>query len=200
MENKLEIKYRNQKQSFEILEDSLFVHLNTLKHQLEYKIPFEEIKNDIYTIRNKGDKKDAFLYFSIFINIVLLFFIFFENYKIDLIYVYSGIFPLTLILSFALNDINKGFEEKHIESSKILYFICSKKNKIEIDIFIKTLFEKRNAYFKNKYFLIDPILPYNAQYERYIWLYTNKYIDENEFEIIKEDLDKYFNFNPNSIV
>ena len=58
MENKLEIKYRNQKQSFEILEDSLSVYLNTLNHKLEYKIPFEEIKNEIYTTRVKGDKKE----------------------------------------------------------------------------------------------------------------------------------------------
>ena len=125
MKNKLEIKLKNQKQSFEILEDSLVVYLNTLKHQLEYKIPFEEIKNDIYTIRSKGDKKEAFLYTSIFFNIVLSLFILFENYKIDLIYVYSLIFPLTLVLTLAFNEINKGFEEKHIESSKILYFICS---------------------------------------------------------------------------
>ena len=200
MENRLEIKLKNQKQSFEILEDSLFVYLNTLKHQLEYKIPFEEIKNDIYTIRSKGDKKESFLYTSLFFNIVLSLFIVSENYKIDLIYVYSLIFPLTLVLTFAFNEINKGFEEKHIESSKILYFIYTKKNSNEIDVFIKSLFEKRNAYFKSKYFLIDPVLPYNVQHERYIWLYTNKYISENEYEVIKEDLDKYFNFNPNSIV
>ena len=53
--------------------------------------------------------------------------------------------------------------------------------------------------FRKKYFLIDPVLPYNVQYERYIWLYSNKYINENEFEVIKEDLDKYFNFNINNI-
>jgi hypothetical protein len=200
MNNKLEIRYRNQKQSFEILDDSLFVNLNTIKHQLEYKIPFEEIKNDIYSIRSKGDKKEDFLYTSIFFNIVLSLFILFENYKIDLIYVYSLIFPLTLVLTLAFNEINKGFEEKHIESSKILYFIYTKKNSNEIDVFIKFLFEKRNGYFKNKYFLIDPVLPYNVQYERYIWLYSNKYINENEYEEIKEDLDKYFNFNPNNIV
>ena len=54
-------------------------------------------------------------------------------------------------------------------------------------------------FFRKKYFLIDPVLPYNVQYERYIWLYSNKYINENEFEVIKEDLDKYFNFNINNI-
>ena len=196
MKNKLEIKFKNQKQSFEILEDSLLVDLNTLKHQMEYKIPFDEIKNDIYTVRSKGDKKEALLYLSIFFNIILSLFIFFENYKFDLIYLYSLIFPLTLVLSLSFNVINKGFEEKHIESSKILYFIYAKKNASEIDTFIKNIFEKRNAFFKDKYFLIDPVLPYNVQYERYVWLYTNKYITQYEFDEIKEDLDKYFNFNP----
>jgi hypothetical protein len=196
MENKLEIKFKNQKQSFEILEDSLLVDLNTMKHQMEYKIPFDEIKNDIYTVRSKGDKKEAFLYLSIFFNIILSLFIFFENYKFDLIYLYSITFPLTLVLTLFFNKINKGFEEKHIESSKILYFIYTKKYTSEIDAFIKYLFEKRNAFFKAKYFLIDPVLPYNIQYERYVWLYTNKYITQYEFDEIKEDLDKYFNFNP----
>ena len=194
--DKLKIKVRNQSQEFEILEDSLFVNLNTVKHKLKYKIPFEEIKNDCYTIRSKGDKKDTFLYISIFFNIILSFFIFFENYKINLIYVYALIFPFTMVLSFLFNEINKGFEEKHIESSKILYFICTKKNSVEVDNFINLLFKKRNAYFKNKYFLIDPVLPYNVQYERHIWLYNNKYISETEFEVIKEELDKFFNFNP----
>lgn len=196
MENKLEIKFKNQKQSFEILEDSLLVNLNTLKHQMEYKIPFDEIKNDIYTVRSKGDKKEAFLYLSIFFNIILTLFIFFEDYKFDLIYLYSIIFPLTLVLTLIFNEFNKGFEEKHIESSKILYFIYNKKNASKIDTFIKNVFEKRNAFFKTKYFLIDPVLPYHVQYERYVWLYTNKYITQYEFDEIKEDLDKYFKFNP----
>ncbi len=130
MNNKLEIRYRNQKQSFEILDDSLFVNLNTIKHQLEYKIPFEEIKNDIYSIRSKGDKKEAFLYTSIFFNIVLSLFILFENYKIDLIYVYSLIFPLTLVLTLAFNEINKDLKKNILNPAKFYILFTPRKTQM----------------------------------------------------------------------
>jgi hypothetical protein len=192
----LKIKVKNQTQEFEILEDAVAVNLNTDQHKLSYKIPFEEIRDSTYTIRNKGDKKVGLLYLSSFFNIVLILFIFSDELKFDLLYVYAAIFPLTLLLTLAFNEINKGFEEKHIESDKILYFISTKKNESEIDNFIASIFENRNSFIKAKYLKIDPIIPYHIQNERILRLYTNKHITESEYELIKEDLDRYFNFNP----
>ena len=191
---KLKIKVKNQSQEFEILEDSVAVNLNTDQYKLSYNIPFEEIRDSTYTIRNKRDRKEGFLYLSIFFNVILILFIFSDELKFDLIYVYAAIVPLTLLLTLAFNEINKGFEEKHIESDKILYFISTKKNEHEVDNFIASIFKNRNSFIKTKYLKIDPIIPYHIQNERILRLYTNKHISESEYELIKEDLDKYFNF------
>lgn len=190
----LKIKIHNQSQEFTILDDSVAIDFNTNEHKLAYKIPFDEIKDSTYTIRKKRDKKEGLLYISAFFNIILILFIFSEELKIGLIFISYLLIPLTIILVLGLTSFNKGFEEKHIESDKILYFIFTKKNEIEVDRFISCIFEKRNAFFKNKYLKIDAVLPYHFQSDRILWLYTNKFISESEYEIIKEDLDRYFNF------
>ena len=105
---------------------------------------------------------------------------------------FSTSFAVILVLKTLFEDYN----EKHIDSSKLFYFIYTKKNAAEVDDFIELVYRKQIDFFRKKYFLIDHVLHYNLQYERYIWLYTNKYINENEYEVIKEDLDRYFNFNP----
>ena len=43
MENKLEIKFKNQKQSFEILENEIVIDLNTVKHKLKYNVQLDDI-------------------------------------------------------------------------------------------------------------------------------------------------------------
>ncbi len=197
MESILKIKYKNQKQYFEILDKEIIVDLNTSKHKLKYSIPFEEIKKSSYIQKNRENKFLMILYFSIFLNVLLV---------LSLIMVTNNASPLSLqtlclglITPFVLiaKNISEGHDELHLEAGKHLYFIYTKKNAIEVDQFVDSIYQKQINYFRTKYFLIDPILPYHTQHERYIWLYTNKYINDNEYEIIKEDLDKYFNFNTN---
>lgn len=194
---KLEIKFKNQKQFFEILEEDIIVELNTAKHNLKYKIPFEEIKNNHYIDKNKESPLVLAFYTSLLFNILIIIYFISEYFKLEALLIQSIIMSVSLSFIFVLKNYNEGHDEKHIESSKVFYFIYTKKNANEVDAFIDLIYKKQIDFFRNKYFLIDPILPYNVQCERYIWLYSNKYINENEYEIIKEDLDKYFNFNIN---
>jgi hypothetical protein len=197
MNNKLEIKFKYSKQSFEILDESLLVNLDTNRHKLSYNIPLEDIKNSRYTQKNTENKFAIGLYFSVFLNVLL---------ALTLIIATNNAPPLSLPVLYVclftpfiimIKNISQGHDEIHLEATKHLYFIYTKKNASEVDKFIEAIYKKQTQFYRKKYFLIDPILPYNVQYERYIWLYTNKYINENEYEIIKENLDKYFNFNPN---
>ncbi|MCI9846568.1 hypothetical protein [Flavobacterium pectinovorum] len=197
MNNKLEIKFKYSKQSFEILDEVLFVNLNTAKHKLSYNIPLEDIKKSKYTQKNRDDKFAIGLYLSIFLNVLL---------ALSLIIVTNNAPPLSLPVLYLclitpfvimIKNISEGHDEVHLEATKHLYFIYTKKNALEVDHFIEAIYQKQTQFYRKKYFLVDPVLPYNIQYERYIWLYTNDYINDNEYEIIKDDLDKYFNFNPN---
>ncbi|MGO4904189.1 hypothetical protein [Flavobacterium sp. W20_MBD1_R3] len=199
MINKLEIKYRNQKQSFEILDEEIRVDLSTAKHKLKYNIPLEDIENSWFIEKGSLDKTTVRLYTSLFLNLFLI---------LCLVVLFNKAPPLAfkilcsfLFLPFIFMIIKntEECEEKHLRSSKHLYFIYTKKNAAEVDAFIELVYQKQIEFFRKKYFLIDPVLPHNLQYERYIWLYSNKYINENEYEVIKEDLDRYFNFNPNII-
>ena len=198
MENKLEIKFKNQKQSFEILENEIVIDLNTVKHKLKYNVQLDDIQNNWHITNGIVDLKTMRLYTSVSFNIFLILccIALANNAPTQAIYflILLSLLPFVLIV----NIHKKVYEEKHIGSSKLFYFIYTKQNATEVDAFIKLIYKKQNEFYKKKYFLIDPVLPHGLQYERYIWLYNNKIIDENEFEVIKEDLDKYFNFNINN--
>jgi hypothetical protein len=199
MENKIEIKFKNQKQSFEISEEEIRVELNTVKHKLKYNIPLDDIKNSWHIENGIVDLKTMRLFASVSFNIFLIIccIALLNNAPTNALYILFllSLLPFVLIV----NTNKKVYEEKHIGSSKLFYFIYTKTNASEVDAFIKLVYKKQNEFYKKKFFLIDPVLPYNLQYERYIWLYNSKIINENEFEVIKEDLDKYFNFNINNI-
>ena len=199
MENKLEIKYRNQKQSFEILDEEIRVDLNTAKHKLKYNIPLEDIKSTHFTSKTKQNGFTLIAYFSIILNFVFAIYISSQFLKLTQNILLSIFFSTSFAVVFVLKTLFEDYNEKHIDSSKLFYFIYTKKSASQVDAFIELVYKKQIEFFRKKYFLIDPVLPYNVQYERYIWLYSNKYINENEYEVIKEDLDKYFNFNPNII-
>jgi Ca2+/Na+ antiporter len=199
MKNKLIIKFKNQTQILEILDDGILVDLNTVSQKVKYEIPFEDIEKGNYIKKGEPDKITIRLYTSVFLNLFLI---------LTLITVLNdaptqaiGIMFFLMLIPFAFLIVKSSqvYEEKHLKSSKLLYFIYTNKNKNEVDNFIKEIYKAKVDYFRRKYFLIDPVLPYQLQNERYIWLYTNEYIDENEYEVIKDDLDKYFNFNINSI-
>lgn len=199
MDNKLEIKFNNQTQLFEILEDEIKIDLNTSKHQLKYNIQLDDIQNSWHIINGSFDLKTMRLYTSVLFNIFLI---------LCCIALLNNAPPLSIYILFILsllpfilivNSNKKKYEEKHIGSSKLFYFIYTKKNAEEVDAFIKLVYQKQNDFYKKKYFFIDHVLPYNLQFDRYIWLYNNKIINENEFEVIKKELDKYFNFNIDNI-
>ena len=196
MINKLEIKYRNQKQSFEISDEEIKVDLNTAKHKLKYNIPLEDIKSTHFISKTKQNGFTLIAYFSIILNFILAIYILSEFLKLTQNLLLSIFFSTSFAVVLVLKTLFEDYNEKHIDSSKLFYFIYTKKNAAEVDDFIELVYRKQIDFFRKKYFLIDHVLPYNLQYERYIWLYTNKYINENEYEVIKEDLDRYFNFNP----
>jgi len=196
MENKLEIKFKNQKQSFEILEDEIVVDMHTAKHKLKYNIPLDDIKNNWHILEGSLDRVSMGLSASILFNVILM---------ICLLAITQDAPPLAmeiisylLFLPFIMSGIlyAKRHQEKHISSSKLFYFIYTEKNKNEVDRFIDLIFKKQIDFFKRKYYKVDPVLPYQTQYDRYVWLYSNEYITQNDFEDIKEDLDKFFSFNP----
>jgi hypothetical protein len=199
MENRLEIKFRNQSQTFEILENEINVDLNTAKHKLKYNIPLEEIQKTYYINKSKEGKQSMIFYFSFFLNFIFIVYLIIDYFKFSPLLIQSILLTIGLSFIGIIKTFFDGHDEKHIDSSKLFYFIYTKKNAQEVDTFIQHVYKKQIEFFRKKYFLIDPVLPYNVQCERYIWLYSNKYINENEFEIIKEDLDKYFNFNINNI-
>ena len=195
MTNKLEIKFKNQKQTFEILNDEIMVSLYTSKHKLKYNIPLSEIKNTWYISNGSMDYETIRIYTSLFFNVfsILLIITLTNNAPQLAIVVMSVLLVLPFIFMFIKSS--QIYEEKHIHSSKLFYFIYTKKNAAEVDDFIKLIYKKQVEYYRKEYFLVDPILSYDEQYERYIWLYKNKYINENEFEVIKEDLDNLINLN-----
>lgn len=198
MDNKLEIKFKNQKQSFEILEEEIIVDLNTAKHKLKYTIPLEEIKSTQYVDKTKEDLSTIMLFISFFFNIAFVLYFISDYFKLSTLIIQSILFTASISFASVLQVYFNGHSEKHIDSSKLFYFIYTKKNALLVDQFIELVYKKQIEFYRKKYFTIDPILPYNVQYDRYIWLYSNKYINENEYEVIKEDLDKYFNFNFNN--
>ena len=60
---------------------------------------------------------------------------------------------------------------------------------MEVDEFICQIHLAQKEYFKKVYYRVDPILPFDFQKTRILWLYENKYILENEYKVILDELE-----------
>ncbi len=127
MEVKLEIKFNNQKQIFEILDNEIAVDLNTSKHKLKYKIPLEDIQKNYHIINGTPDKITNRLYASLFLNVFLILYCITIVNNAPPLAIKMMTVLLLLPFVFILIKNNQEYEEKHIESSKLFYFIYTKK-------------------------------------------------------------------------
>lgn len=117
MKNKLEIKFKNQKQVLEILDDGISVDLNTVSQKLKYEIPFEEIEKGSFLKKGEPDKITIRLYTSVFLNLFLI---------LTLITVLNdapkqaiGIMFFLMLIPFIFLIVKNSqvYEEKHLKSS-----------------------------------------------------------------------------------
>ncbi len=190
--NKLSIKAKGQKQSFEIFDDYIKVELNTSQYNLKYDISFGEIENEKHIQESPKNKILTLVLFSILVNVLFCFYYIAQHYGLSMQTTQILFMSVTIAFVPVFKIITQATTELHIKASKHLYFIQTPKNINQINEFVASIFENQRKYFRRKYFTIDYILPYNLQLERYLWLYQNKHITENEYEIIKEALDEYF--------
>jgi hypothetical protein len=115
MENKLEIKFKNQKQTFEILDDEIIVDLDTAKHKLKYNIPLEEIKATQYINKTKEDLTSMLFYFSLFLNVSFILYLISDYFKFTPVLIQSIL--LSTLLAFVA--VIKTFFDGHNENTLI---------------------------------------------------------------------------------
>jgi hypothetical protein len=119
MENKLEIKYRNQRQSFEILENEISVDLNTTKHKLIYNVPLEDIKNTHFISKTKQNGFTLIAYFSIILNFVFAIYISSEFITLTKNLLLSIFFSTSFAAIFVLKTLFEDYNEKHDDKNDI---------------------------------------------------------------------------------
>lgn len=197
MENTLRIKFNNQNQFFQIQENGVFVDYNTVNHKLSFLVLFEEIEENFVIQNGPIDVKTNRLYTSIFLNIYLVFYIIILSNDAPNNAKWIFFFLCFIPFIFLLVKNTQKYDEKHLNSKKLLYFIYTNKNSQDVDNFISSIYLKQKEYFRKKYFKLDPIIPFQIQFERYLWLYEKNIINENEYIIILEDLKKHHGLNDN---
>ena len=60
---------------------------------------------------------------------------------------------------------------------------------MEVDEFICQIHLAQKEYFKKVYYRVDLFFLFDFQKTRILWLYENKYILENEYKVILDELE-----------
>lgn len=192
MIKKIEQKLRGEQQVFMIVEDGVLVHRNYRNNKESYKVNFENINSNQYISIKSADTLTYLFVFSALLNIILLNVIIQEMSDIPEAYgmwIFMGLIGVFVIILVLLREHFIKVDIKSLEADKPLIFFYTKKTKDEVDLYIKTILKSQKQYFRNKYFKVDPVLPFHTQKERVLWLYDKEFITENEYIIVLEELE-----------
>lgn len=189
---KLTQKIRKDKRSFEIVEDGVLVDIQNLNNIQKYKVNFDEIRKDEYINIKRPDPIVILFIFSavfnaIFFSIIVTEYaqISFENSR----WTVFGIFSVLIMVLIGFKEQYQKVYLKSLESNKPLNFIYTKKTTKEVDEFIYQIKAKQKEYLRKKYFKVDPIIPFETQKNRILWLYETELISAIEYEQIMTELE-----------
>ncbi len=191
--NILKQKIRKDKRRFEIVDDGVIVDINNLGSIQNYKVNFDEIRKDEFINIKSADTIVWLFVFSAIFNVIFLTIILtefgnisFENGK----WIFLGLMSVIIIIFGTLKDHFQKVNIKTLESNKPLNFIYTKKTSNEVDNFISQIKEKQKTFLKNLYFKVDPIIPFEVQKSRILWLYETEIISEKEYRNILSELER----------
>ncbi len=188
----LKQKMGNDRRSFTIETDGVYVDSTDLENTQKYKVNYVEIRKDEYIYRKTAHSLFSWLCASFLLNAIFLTALLTESFSLLADYghyvFFASLLPLIILVSVYREHFQK-VELKSLDADKALTFIYTKKYGESVDAFIAEIKKAQQRYFKDKYFKIDPIIPPDIQESRLLWCYDNGYINESEYRVIMEELE-----------
>ena len=77
-----------------------------------------------------------------------------------------------------------------LEDGKIFFVIYNAPDKQTVNEFIDEIYERRNKYYKDKYFKIDYDNARNDELNKMNWLKSEGIISENEFNVVLDEINE----------
>ncbi len=188
------LKQKNGRNSkyFEILEDGVLVKDNFAKEVQEYKVNFTDIQDDETVFRKSKDVvllciALSVVFNAIFINIII-------NESFDLsgsmgTFVFALIMIPALVVVGVCNNEFRKENSKNLVATKPIVFFYTKKDMMDVDLFISKIKESKRDYYLKNYYKVDNLIPVHVQIGRIHWLYENKYISESDAHFIINELE-----------
>ncbi len=163
----------------------------TSKGQFQaFNIQFEDIEFNEIVVSKSPNPTEVGLFISVFVNLLLIVFLLYQSVSFIDETVLSGM-AMGVIggLSVWSFQLFRKEKEKILKGNQSLFFFYSKKEKDEVDWFIKELKSVQKTYIRKKYMKIDDLIPRENQEQTFYWMYNRKFITRSELEILFEELD-----------
>ncbi|QGY44927.1 hypothetical protein GM418_14995 [Maribellus comscasis] len=175
---------------YTISETGLDTEISSNGQSQSFSIPFEEIEFNETLITKKSGSKEIAFFISVAINLLLIGFLLYQNTSFIDGAAFSGmIIGVVAGLSVWAVQFFKKEKEKIIKGQQNLVFFYNKKEKDEVDWFLKELKSVQRNYIRKKYMKIDDLIPYENQEQTFYWMYSKKFISRSELEILFEELE-----------
>ena len=188
------LKQKNGRNSkyFEILEDGVLVKDDFAKEVQEYTVYFTDIQDDEIVFRKSKDLVLLGIAVSVLVNSIFLNIIIKDSFDLSesmsVIVFAIVIIPALIVVGLCNNEFRKE-SSKNLVATKPIVFFYTKKDMIEVDLFISKIKESKKNYYLKTYYKVDNLIPVHVQIGRIHWLYENKYISESDAQFIINELE-----------
>jgi len=181
--DKLKQKRLLNENQFELADKGLLYKCKSLAEYVELTIPYEEITKEI-TVVKKGSKNWLF---TGIIFLLIAFSVLISRLSGESVESSAEIIWLIVALACFSVFLLKYKNNRNIicTDGKAICFYQDKPNKETLDLFIESLYKKRNEYLKDKYTKIDLDFPAEQYLYRIQWLRDEGIINDIEFNEIK---------------
>lgn len=176
---------------YSIEEEGLRIRQKAENEFVEMLIDFEDIGSREVILRLKPSPYAILAFLSVLFNVMfILVFVITEYIPEDSIYIGSILIAAVVPFSLWGAQLFKFSKKKIIKGdSRNIPFFYKAKQQVEVDAFIASLHRSKSEYLREQYSRIDEYSDYFTLRSRFIWLKTNKIIDESELNELLEKIE-----------
>lgn len=184
--SELRQRYLSERREFFLEPNRIRLYVKDFDGETETYIPYEKITTTTRTITQQdGRVYIAAISFAIFA--LIGFALFFAG--TPTLMRWSPLWAIASIIFFGFHFYKKRkYFLLDLSDGKSVFFLANRPSNEELSQFMKSVYEARKRYLRNRYYVLDPNNDPNDEVAKFQWLLKEEIISEPEFQVMKASL------------
>lgn len=188
----IEQKRGRELRKYQILDDEVKAEIRTDSSYQSFSFKYDEIEFNEMVVDRKPNPVEIGFFFSVMFNLILVV-VLLSDWATRM---QIGTVPISTVLMGVVSGMSvwaytlfRFSREKILKGPQNIFFFYSKKDRGEVDNFIRLLRMKQREYYRRTYMPFDDTLDLWVYESRLKWLLEKRFIEKEEYRDLQEEIN-----------